>query len=108
MRPRDITFGDDLTLADVQHDVFEERAEELPDLVVLEPPCGPWSSWVAVRGDPNIIDWLRALHLPLWIFTTKVWEMQCSDQALCLTEQPWASLVRELQCMLWRRQLAVG
>ena len=30
-----------------QEDVYQELQEEKPDLAVWEPPCGPWSSWLA-------------------------------------------------------------
>ena len=44
LRPRDILFGDDLSNKVTAQEFVDEFLEEQADFVVLEPPCGPWSS----------------------------------------------------------------
>ena len=65
LQPFDLEYGDDLLVAEVRAAVLKVVDEEEPDLVVLEPPCGPWSNLQNLSADPEALALKREAHRPL-------------------------------------------
>lgn len=52
---------------------------DYPDLVIITPPCGPWSSLQAIN-DPAVVAWKRlTMAYHLWAFTRKVWDSRVTS-----------------------------
>ena len=95
LEPVELKLGTDLTQQNEQQRILEVIARTKPDLVSLEPPCGPWStlqniSIADVRNDRDLWDLrlLRAEHLTFWKFCRQVWESVNSYDGTVLLEQP--------------------
>lgn len=104
LEPVDLLCGVDLSDKLEQDRVLKQIDELSPDLVLLMPPCGPWSCMQSIN-DPAVVVWKRLMAFHLWEFTRKVWDLQTSKGGLCLTEQPWLSKALELQVMASRPHL---
>ena len=102
--PVDLLCGTDLQLKTEQDLVLRQLDALDPDLVVITPPCGPWSSLQAIN-DQAVVAWKRLMAYHLWEFTRKVWDSQTARGKLCMTEQPWLSKALELQIMASRPHL---
>ena len=98
LEPVDLMYGSDLLSPQEQRSVLEQIDVWEPDLVCLEPPCGPWSSLQALN-DAVVVDFKRAMHMPFWIFCAKVWKKQDDAGRLVLLEQPLRSAALQLGCM---------
>lgn len=98
LEPVDLMYGSDLLSPQGQRSVLEQIDVWEPDLVCLEPPCGPWSSLQALN-DAVVVDFKRAMHMPFWIFCAKVWKKQDDAGRLVLLEQPLRSAALQLGCM---------
>ena len=90
LSPIDILYGHDLKQKHVQEKVLALIDEELPDLVTLAMPCGPWSSWMGLV-DPAVVEAKRTEDMPLWRFARKVWDKQLANGSLALSENPLGS-----------------
>ena len=102
--PADLSCGTDLEMHQEQERVLKQIVTLDPDLVVITPPCGPWSCLQAIN-DQDVVMWKRLMSFHLWEFTRKVWDLQTSRGKLCLTEQPWLSKALELKVMAERPHL---
>ena len=101
LEPVDLVYGSDLLSPKEQQLVLEQIDLWEPDLVCLEPPCGPWSGLQALNH-PEVVDMKRAIHMPFWTFSAKVWKRQNRAGRLVLLEQPLLSAALKLPCMLER------
>ena len=104
LQPFELTFGDDLRRRPVQQACLREIDLMEPDLVVLEPPCGPWCQLQSLN-DPVKVAEKQEEHRPLWTFTRRVWNAQDRRGGLVLTEQPHTSLALQLPEMQARPHL---
>ena len=104
LEPVDLLCGSDINSKHEQDRVLQQLDAMSPDLVLICPPCGPWSSLQAIN-DQDVVVWKRLMSYHLWEFTRKVWDLQTSKGNLCLTEQPWLSKALELQIMTSRPHL---
>ena len=104
----------DILLDGGSHDVKDPAVRERlkvalkvlkPDLVIMTPPCGPWSQWQHQRKDFEALERERKDHLPFWRFVADVWEEQTAGGRLALTEQPALSEALDLSMMQRRRNL---
>ena len=91
LQPVDLEYGDDLLDPSVRDSVLEFIELEKPDLVVLAPPCGPWSSLQNLSPNPIEVERKRREHRPFWRFTRAVWDLQHAQGRLVVTEQPQRS-----------------
>ena len=98
LEPVDLMYGSDLLSPKEQRVVLDQLHEWEPDLVCLEPPCGPWSSLQAINPKETV-ELKRALHMPFWYFSAKVWKVQHNSGRLVLLEQPLKSAALHLECM---------
>lgn len=104
LEPVDIVYGQDLLDPKQRKLVFQQLLDWEPDLVCLEPPCGPWSSLQNINAK-EIVELKRAIHLPFWEFAAQVWRIQDRAGRLVLLEQPLLSAALKLQCMLKREHV---
>ena len=104
LQPFELTFGDDLRRRSVQQACLSEIDLMEPDLVVLEPPCGPWCQLQSLN-DPLKVAEKQEEHRPLWHFTRRVWNAQDRRGGLVLTEQPHTSRALQLPEMRNRPHL---
>ena len=104
LEPVDLLCGCDINSKHEQDRVLQQLDAMSPDLVLICPPCGPWSSLQAIN-DQAVVVWKRLMSYHLWEFTRKVWDLQTAKGGLCLTEQPWLSKALELQVMTRRPHL---
>ena len=104
LEPVDLLCGDDLNSKYEQDRVLQQLDAMSPDLVLICPPCGPWSSLQAIN-DQDVVVWKRLMSVHPWEFTRAVWDLQTSKGGLRLTEQPWLSKALELQIMTSRPHL---
>ena len=102
--PVDLLCGSDLHQKAEQDLVLKQLESLDPDLVIVTPPCGPWSSLQAIN-DPEVVAWKRLMAFHLWNFTRRVWDSQTARGKLCMTEQPWLSKALELRVMATRPHL---
>ncbi len=104
LQPIELMCGDDL-FDPKQVEQFEEDVKAWePDLLVMEPPCGPWCSWQNL-ADPERVEALRERHKPLWLAVRRAWDAQTRAGRLALTEQPQTSAALRLEEMQGRPQL---
>ena len=104
LQPIELMCGDDL-FDPKQVKQFEEDVKAWePDLLVMEPPCGPWCSWQNL-ADPERVEALRERHKPLWLAVRRAWDAQTRAGRLALTEQPQTSAALRLEEMQGRPQL---
>lgn len=105
--PVDIIFGEEHDLRKPENikRILDVVTGFEPDLVVITPPCGPWSTWQRMRIDFDALDEQRRQHLPFWRLARKVWDVQTRGGRLALTEQPDGSEALELNYMTGREQL---
>ena len=96
LQPFDLEYGDDLRLAEVRAAVLEVVDKEEPDLVILEPPCGPWSTLQNLAAEPEELARKREADRPFWVLARDVWERQDAGGRLVLTEQPFSSAALKL------------
>ena len=99
MEPVDLMYGSDLLSPKEQCLVLSQLDQWEPDLVCLEPPCGPWSSLQSLNPRKDLLELKRALHMPFWTFSSKVWRKQHAAGRLVLLEQPLRSAALLLDCM---------
>ena len=80
----------DILLDGTEHDLNRHVVREKirrtvrvlkPDLVVMTPPCGPWSQWQNQRRDFETLDEERRRHLPYWKLTRDIWDEQTREVA---------------------------
>ena len=64
-QPFELLFGDDLLTPEGECELFETLEREDPDLVVMEPPCGPWSP-LQNLNDPEVVAEKRRQHTGFW------------------------------------------
>lgn len=104
----------DILLGGTEHDMLQkDNAKKLkevvrtqkPDVVVITPPCGPWSLWQNQRLDFDALEALRKEHLPFWQLTRDLWELQDSEGRWVMTEQPATSEALDLSYMRERSNL---
>ncbi|CAL1141583.1 unnamed protein product [Cladocopium goreaui] len=103
--PQDVLYG--LDLKDEQHqqwlkDVIETQR---PDVVVLSPPCGPWSSWQRMRKRRDLLEALRREHQPFWDLVCWIWAFQTAHGGLAVLEQPKQSDALRMPKMTQRKQV---
>lgn len=98
IEPIDLVYGSDLLDPREQQLVFKQLDSWEPDLVCLEPPCGPWSSLQSLNP-PETVNMKRALHMPFGTFSVQVWQRQHRAGRLVLLEQPLGSAALKLECM---------
>eukprot|EP00435_Cladocopium_sp_Y103_P034992 s364_g9.t1 len=79
--------------------------EQKPDVLVITPPCGPWSLWQNQQMDFEKLASLRDEHIPFWQLTRDLWEIQDSEGRWVVTEQPSTSEALELSYMTERPNL---
>ena len=103
-QPFELFLGDNLFISGQRRQAMEDLELWEPDLVVLEPPCGPWSSWQAL-GDPVRTAQLREMHRPLWKFVRRCWNAQDHAGRLVITEQPQTAKSLDLDEMKSRPNL---
>ena len=106
--PVDILLGGtnhDLSKKEVQEAILAAVQKFKPDLVVITPPCGPWSQWQNLRVNMEELQECRRKHLPFWKFARRVWDEQHAGGRLVLTEQPCLSEALELSYMRARPSL---
>ena len=99
LEPVDLMYGSDLLTPQEQALVLSQLDQWEPDLVCLEPPCGPWSSLQSLNPRKDLLEFKRALHMPFWTFSAKVWKKQHAAGRLVLLEQPLRSAALSLDCM---------
>ena len=97
MEPVDLMYRSDLLSPKEQAIVLQHVREWEPDLICLEPPCGPWSS-LQILNPKATVDMKRALHMPFWYFSSIVWKTQHKAGRLVLLEQPLMSAALHLDC----------
>lgn len=104
----------DILLGGTEHDMLQKsNAKKLkevvrnqkPDVLVITPPCGPWSLWQNQRLDFDALEALRQEHLPFWQLTRDLWELQDSEGRWVMTEQPATSEALDLSYMRERSNL---
>eukprot|EP00438_Fugacium_kawagutii_P036583 Skav211980 [mRNA] locus=scaffold1330:227534:232974:- [translate_table: standard] len=98
IEPVDLVYGSDLLSRKEQIKVLRQIEDWEPDLVCLEPPCGPWSSLQSLN-DPEMVAFKRDVHFPFWTFCREVWVKQHRAGRLVLLEQPLRSAALKLACM---------
>ena len=98
LEPVDLIYGTDLLSAKEHRILFEQLDRWEPDLVCLEPPCGPWSP-LQNLNDQQVVDFKCSLHMPFWDLAARVWKKQDSAGRLVLLEQPLLSAALKLDCM---------
>ena len=108
LQPFELMFGDDLRLPQVQREVDKVLREEEPDLLVQAPPCGPWSALQNLAPDQAAVAQKRQEHLPLWRGVRRHWDAQHRAGRLNLTEQPQASMARQMDLMTGRPGLCTA
>ena len=94
LAPYELRFGADLRQEEVQREVIMVIRKEEPDLVVLEPPCTPWSP-IQLLNDPKMVSKLQEEDYPLWLFNREVWNEQDGAGRLVLSEHPFRSTARQ-------------
>ena len=97
----DLLTNVDLSKPEEQRRVLDQIDSLEPDLLVITPPCGPWSCMQAIN-DQDVVVWKRLMDYHYWTFTRKVWDRQVAAGRLCITEQPWLSKALELKVMVQR------
>jgi hypothetical protein len=104
----------DILLGGTSHDLADKKNREAlleavrrwePDLVVMTPPCGPWSLWQNQAEDMEALAEKRRLHLPFWKLVADIWEEQTRHGRLAMTEQPETSEALNLSYMLNRKEV---
>ena len=101
IEPVDLIYGDDMLSPEEQQKVLNDLDRWEPDLVCLEPPCGPWSSLQNLNPQ-DLVELKRAIHMPFWLFSRAVWDKQHKTGRLVLLEQPLRSAALRLECMASR------
>ena len=101
IEPVDLIYGNDMLCPKEQQKVLKDLERWEPDLVCLEPPCGPWSS-LQNLNPKETVDLKRAIHMPFWMFSRAVWDKQHKAGRLVLLEQPLRSAALKLECMASR------
>ena len=104
LQPVELHFGDDLRDPALHAAIVEQLEPQQPDLVVLAPPCGPWSA-LQSPNDPEEAERKRAADRVFWRFVRTCWDVQCRHGALVLTEQPAGSRALRLPEMEGRPHL---
>ena len=104
----------DILLGGTSHDLANKKNREAlleavrrwePDLVVMTPPCGPWSLWQNQAADMEALAEKRRLQLPFWKLVADIWEEQTKQGRLAMTEQPETSEALNLSYMLNRKEV---
>lgn len=104
----------DILLGGTSHDLANKKNREAlleavrrwePDLVVMTPPCGPWSLWPNQAADMEALAEKRRLQLPFWKLVADIWEEQTKHGRLAMTEQPETSEALNLSYMLNRKEV---
>ena len=106
--PVDLATGWDLTKPATQRQLLELIEKCQPDLVTLEPPCGPWcSADVEQLAEDDLWERRRA-HLPLWRLVAEVWRRQVAGGRMVVLVQPIASQALQLNFMQDREEVIRG
>ena len=66
--------------------ILAEVKKQHPDLVILEPPVGPWSTWE--KSSKDDVRRMKEKYLPLWWLVHKLWELQTDKGRLVLLRCP--------------------
>ena len=66
--------------------LLEQAKRETPDVIILAPPTGPWTTWSArpPAADLNA----KAAYYPTWWLIYKLWELQNERGGLILLQHP--------------------
>ncbi len=98
LEPADWLYGSDLRSRVERETRLRNIIVEQPELVSLEPPCGPWSTLqhlvIANPGNSYTyedLEELRSKHHVFWQFARKVWRIVTQYGGLCLIENPWSA-----------------
>ena len=91
LQPFELAYGEDALDAEDKRKLLEFIKKEKPDLVVITPPCGPWSPLQNLTADRELLALKRELHRPLWALTRQIWDIQEQNQRLAMTENPMLS-----------------
>ena len=67
LQPVDVLYGDDLRSSDCRREIMEVIGTQKPDLVVMAPPCTPWSSWQRL-GDQAKVQAKQQHDMVFWRF----------------------------------------
>ncbi len=72
-----------------QRQALQEVECARPDLVVMGPPCGPWSPLQNLNAHAAVSR-LRAEHYAFWTFARQVWNCVHRYGGIVILEQPWS------------------
>ena len=72
MQPVEVIYGDDLRVSKVRSDLLKHLQSEDPNLVVLSPPCGPWSKMQRRQPDQEAVRRKQNGDVIFWEFAAKV------------------------------------
>ncbi|CAE7238450.1 TY4B-J, partial [Symbiodinium sp. CCMP2456] len=105
--PVDLATGWDLTVNANQKKLLEMIDQCQPDLVTLEPPCGPWCSGPELLAETKLWD-RRREHLPFWRLVAEVWRRQVAGRRMVVLVQPVMSQALSLNFMKDRDEVIRG
>ena len=101
LEPVDLVYGSDVLDPKERKRILQQIDEWEPDLVCLEPPCGPWSSLQSLNPQ-EVVHFKRMLRMPFWEFCAVVWKKQHRAGRPVLLERPFRSMALKLDCMIQR------
>ena len=65
LQPFELAYGEDAMDPEDKRKLLELVKKEKPDLVVITPPCGPWSPLQNLTADRELLAVKRKMHRPL-------------------------------------------
>ena len=63
-----------------------QEPEQMPDLVIVRPMCGPWSPWTREKGKTLRVK--QQKYVPMWEFVEALWRYQVENKRLILLMIP--------------------
>ncbi|CAE7565107.1 TY4B-J, partial [Symbiodinium sp. KB8] len=97
--PVDKKYGWDLSRPKDQKNLLGWIKKCQPDLVTLDPPCGPWCGQSSEGLRQDELWERRRLQLPFWRLVAEVWRLQDEAGTLVVVTQPALSQAMHLSFM---------
>ena len=82
-----------------QHMVMEIIREQAPDVILMAPVCGPWSSMQNIKQDQQKVGEKRRRYLPMDEFVASIARYQLLHRRYFISENPQTSRIWYLKCM---------
>ena len=65
--------------------IFAEVTRQKPDVVMMDPPTGPWTTW---KRDGAELEEKKDRYFPMWWLIYRIWEFQTKNGSLVVLKRP--------------------